>query len=186
MRRNVVVERTRLTLRRRDLLERRWLELHRVHAQIKGTTTSINDNDALSLRILCLIRYSRREQVPYTKMKTGFTLCQKSHAATSIGSARYEPSQLDCTSNLLLLRTLPAVWMGQDELDVVFDRQPYVSGVRFLDVGFGAPKQVFDKVREDSDDGFASWKWWDVVVLDVCGGKMFGPEVKFPPSAMYM
>lgn len=119
-------------------------------------------------------------------MKTRFTLCQKSHAATSIGRARYEPSQLNCTSNLLLLRTLPAVWMRQDELDVVFDRQPYVSGVRFLDVGFGAPKQVFDKVREDSDDGFASWKWWDVVVLDVCGGKMFGPEVKFPPSAMYM
>jgi hypothetical protein len=122
MRRNVVAEKTRLTLRGGNLLKRRRIELHRVHAQVKGTTTSINDDDSLTLRILFLIGYPRREQVPDAKMKTRFTFRQKTNASTSIGSARDEPSKLDRASNLLLLGTLPAIRMGKDEPDLVLDR----------------------------------------------------------------
>jgi hypothetical protein len=169
MRRNDIAEKTRITLRGRNLLKRRRIELHRVHAQVKGTTTSINDDHSLALRILFLIGYPRRGQVPDAEMKTRFTFRQKTNASTSIGSARDEPSKLDRTSNLLLLGTLPAIRMGKDEPDLVLDRSPYILGVRFLNVCFGASKEVFYEIRQNVDNSFAFWKRWNVVVLDVCG-----------------
>jgi hypothetical protein len=122
MRRNVVAEKTRLTLRGGNFLKRRRIELHRVHAQVEGTTTSIDDDHSLALRILFLIGYPRREQVPDAKMEACFTFRQKTNASTSIGSAWDEPSKLDRTSNLLLLGTLPAIRMGKDEPDLILDR----------------------------------------------------------------
>ena len=122
MRRNVLAEKTRLTLRGRNLLKRRRIDLHRIHAQVEGTTTSINDDDSLTLRILSLIGYPRRKQVPDAKMKACFAFRQKTYASTSIGSARDEPGKLDGTSNLLLLGTLPTIRMREYEPDVVLDR----------------------------------------------------------------
>ena len=177
-----VPERIRRTLRRRNLLKRRRIELHRIHAQVEGATTSINDDDSLTLRMLFLVRYPRREQVPDAKVKTCFTLRQETHTSASIKSARDKPSMDDCTSNLLLLRALPAIGMRKDELDLILDRQPYISGVRFPNVGFGALEKVSDEICQNMDNRFAPWKRRDVVVLDVRGGEMFWTEVKFPPG----
>ena len=102
-------------------------------------------------------------------MQTRFAFRQKTYASTSVGRARDESGKLDRTSNLLLLGTLPAIRMRKDELDLVLDRQPYIPGVRFLDVGLGAPKQVFDEICQHVDDGFAFGEGWDVVVFDVRG-----------------
>lgn len=68
-----------------------------------------------------MIGYTRREQVPDAEMKTRFALRQETYAGTSVESARDEPRKLDRTSNLLLLRTLPAIRMRKDESDVVLD-----------------------------------------------------------------
>ena len=122
MRRHVVTEKTRLTFRGRNLLKRHRIELHRIHAQVDGTTTSVNDDHSLTLRIFSLIGYPRRKQVPDAKMKTRFAFRQKTYASTSIGSARDEPGKLDGTSNLLLLGTLPTIRMRKYEPDVVLDR----------------------------------------------------------------
>lgn len=45
-------KRTRLTLGGRNLLKGRRFELHRIHTQVEGTTTSVNDDDSLTERIL--------------------------------------------------------------------------------------------------------------------------------------
>lgn len=58
--------------------------------------------------------------------------------------------------------------MRKNKPDVILNRQPYVSRMRFLDISLGTMEEVLDEIFEDVNNRFTPGEGRDVAVLDVC------------------
>jgi hypothetical protein len=54
--------------------------------------------------------------------------------------------------------------------------------MRILDEAAYTAEKELHEIAEYLDGILASWKRWDVIISDVRGGQMLGPQVKFPPK----
>lgn len=90
-------------------------------------------------------------------------------ASTAFDGAGDETSTLDCLTIFLLLWTLPAIWMGENELDGIFDRGPIKPHMMLLDMFSGTHEKILDKICQNVDGRFSEREWGHVLVLDVGG-----------------
>jgi len=85
------------------------------------------------------------------------------------------------TTYLALLRSLPPIRMGQNEVDIALDRSPELRRMSILNVSPRAPIEVTHKICQYFYSGFILGKGGYVVIVDVSGGQTFRTEMEFPP-----
>ena len=142
------------TLGRGGLLARDGVERYGVQAQIDGPSTGVNDNESLRSGAPRLLR-----EVCNAVVKARLAFGYQMDTRSSFRCGWDEASTLDCIAILLLLQTLPAIRMSENEFGGVFGGRPVESYMMFLDICLGAVKKILDEIDQDSDSRFSRWKW---------------------------
>jgi len=108
------------------------------------------------------------------------------YARLPILIVRYKTRKHRSISDLALLGTFPSIWVGQDKVYMILDRNPKISTISmsFLNICPRALVKILHEVSKNFDCRFVVGKRRNVAVVDLGERQVFWTKMKFPPIVL--
>jgi hypothetical protein len=132
-----------------------------VRTKINRPSTSIYDNDSFAALFngktepygadeLTDIDGLRTKPIPNAKMQTSLAFSDEAKALVPSVRVGDQTGDDGGVAHLALLFTLPTIWMGHHELNIVFQRRPESFSMGLLDEFLCALEEISQEIRQDA------------------------------------